>query len=484
MLKDMNKLTYILLFCAMALTSCTDWLDVKPKTHVEEKDLYKNEQGFKEALTGIYIDMTSNALYGQNLTYGFIDFLAQRYSVEPSYAEDFDNPKWYEFEQNSDNTLNYTNNIWSKSYNLIANLNNLLANIEKNGDRIVTEGFHDIIKGEALGLRSFLYFDLLRMWGPIYKDNPSSPSIPYRSTFDRSTAKLLPAKNVADSIIVSLKEAEKLLENDAMDITFPIYSETSTTHPFLMRRFKRMNKYAVKAELARVYMYMGDKTNATHYAEEVINAKKANGSKIFALITDNSTDHLGSTELIFSLSMDSQTFGDIVENNFIQANWSSYYINSRDRIHELFDVANDGSNDMRMKEGIGFEIGVNGGFTRKFAQNNFSYALNNTMPLIRLPEMYYILAECSNDLGTATKYLSLVRGSRGLDDVVLTDEDSKLLNIEKEYRKEFYAEGQLWYFYKRHGYKTFQFCPVEKELTEANYRFSIPDDEITLGNIN
>lgn len=480
----MNKLAYTLLSIAITFASCSDWLDVKPKTNVEEEDLFKNEQGFKEALTGVYIDMSKNSLYGLNLTYGFLDFLAQRYSVYPDYTADFSLPKWYEFEQNSDNTVNYTNTIWSKSYNLIANLNNLISRIESNGDVIYTEGLRDLIKGEAIGLRSFLYFDLLRMWGPIYKDNPTSPSIPYRTAFDRATAKLLPAKDVADSIIVSLKAAEELLENDAMDINFPIYSETSKTDPFLMRRYKRMNKYAVKAELARVYMYIGDKTNAALYANEVVNAKRANGSKMFALITDNSTDHLGSTELIFSLSMDSNTFGDEIKENFLRSNWSYYYINSRDRIYELFDVSNDGGNDMRMKEGIGFDISVNGGFTLKYTQNNFSYALNNTMPLIRLPEMYYILAECAGSLSDAAKHLSTVRGTRGLDDVDLANEEQKLYNLEKEYRKEFYAEGQLWYFYKRHGYKTFQFCPVKKDLTEANYRFSIPDDEITLGNIN
>ena len=486
MQKNMNKLTYILLSSAIVLASCSDWLDVKPKTNVEEEDLFKNEQGFKEALTGAYIEMSRNNLYGQNLTYGYIDFLAQRYSVVVGWdgIEDFSLPTWYEFEQNSDNTVRFTNTIWSESYNLIANLNNLLSKIETHGDAIITKGYRDLMKGEALGLRSFLYFDMLRMWGPIYKDNPTSPTIPYRTAFDRSNAKLLPAKDLADSIIVSLKAAEQLLENDGMALTFPIYGETSKAEPFLRRRYKRMNKYAVKAEPARVYMYIGDKTNAALYANEIVNAKKENGSKMFALITDNSTDHLGSTELIFSLSMDSEKFGDEMKENFQVSNGSNFYINGKSRINELFDTSVDGNNDMRVKEGAGFQFSVDAGYTLKYTQNNFSYALDNTMPLIRLPEMYYILAECTDDLAQSAKYISLVRGSRGVDDVEFTNRDEQLYNIEKEYRKEFYAEGQLWYFYKRHGYKTFQFCTLEKDLTEANYRFSIPDDEITLGNIN
>jgi hypothetical protein len=105
------------------------------------------------------------------------------------------------------------------------------------------------------------------------------------------------------------------------------------------------------------------------------------------------------------------------------------------------------------------------------------------MPLIRLPEMYYILAECTDDLEESAALISTVREARGIEDVSFANETEKMNNIEKEYRKEFYAEGQLWYFYKRLGYETFLYCPVDK-MVEANYRFAIPDDETILGNIN
>ena len=52
-------------------------------------------------------------------------------------------------------------------YQDIANINNLLAYLETNGHYITTEGYWEMIS-EALGLRAFHYFDLLRMWGPIY----------------------------------------------------------------------------------------------------------------------------------------------------------------------------------------------------------------------------------------------------------------------------------------------------------------------------
>lgn len=138
-----------------------------------------------------------------------------------------------------------------------------------------------------------------------------------------------------------------------------------------------------------------------------------------------------------------------------------------------------------MKSGAGFNISSNGAYTLKYEQKNlYSWALQNTMPLIRLPEMYYILAECTDDLKEAGRLLSLVRGARGVEDLpTLNSETERLNNLEKEYRKEFYAEGQLWFFYKRWAYKTFEHCPISN-MNETHYRFPIPDDETILGNIN
>ena len=479
----MRKTIIALCAVAMALTSCGDWLDVEPKTYVEEEDLFKNEQGFKEALTGIYIAMAETPVYGRELTYGFMDIIAQRYYNDENSLADYEQETWYTYP--SVRTESYTVNFWNYGYNIIANINNLLQNIEKHGDNIKTAGYHDIIKGEALGLRSFIYLDLLRMFGPIYKDNASSPAIPYRTAFDRSEKKLLPASQVADSIIVSLKEAESLLENDPMNISFPVASDDTSIDPFLNYRFNRMNKYAVKAVMARAYLWKGDKINAAAKAQEVIDAKKADGGKRFALVTDNSQDKVCSTELLFSLSMDSKTFPDRVESEFMVAMWNYYVLFDVQRLYDIFDIKVDGTNDMRMKEGSGFNISSNGAYTLKYSQQNlFSFAIECQMPLVRLPEMYYILAECTDDLAESARLLSLVRGSRGVEDLQpFKNEDERMLNLEKEYRKEFYAEGQLWYFYKRNAYKTFLNCPISN-MQEANYRFSIPDDEESLGNIH
>ena len=50
--------------------------------------------------------------------------------------------------------------------------------------------------------------------------------------------------------------------------------------------------------------------------------------------------------------------------------------------------------------------------------------------------------------------------------------------LNKEYQKEFFAEGQWFYFLKRHNCQNFYRCPVEKMVY---YVLPTPDDEVEYG---
>ena len=86
--------------------------------------------------------------------------LVQRY--DNNNDSDDVRAKIYDYKNQSDpkNTLA---SIWSAMYQDIANINSLLTYLETNGHYITTEGYWEMIKGEALGLRAFHYFDLLRI---------------------------------------------------------------------------------------------------------------------------------------------------------------------------------------------------------------------------------------------------------------------------------------------------------------------------------
>lgn len=471
MKKNLYIIFTVLFF--LSLGACEKWLNVLPKSTIAEEDLFSRERGFKEALTGIYLDMGSVSLYGERLSYDYLDkTLAQLYNP---YATS----KNYEFL--STNTIN--EGIWSSMYTLIANINNFLSWTEKKPEVIKTPDMLDLVKGEAIGLRSYLYFDLLRLWGPIFSEsNTASPTLPYRSVFSRKAIDPIPGNAFMDSIIVDLEKAEKLLEKDPMHISYEDPSYESYNN-FFAFRMKRMNKYAVKALLARVYLYKGDKVKALRYAKEVIYARDSKGKYYFSLVTENSSDPILSSELIFSLNVFELYKRIEVAFSFPRG---TYVVNSKERINRIFNTVVDGHNDFRVAEGKGFLFSSNGAVSRKYHQEGvFSSVVKNTIPLIRLSEMYLIVSECSTDYGESARWLSELRTARGTFALsAFKSESEKMDKIEIEYRKEFYAEGQYWYFLKRNFKKTFLTYPFQdREMTESNYRFAIPNSEVN-SNLN
>ena len=116
------------------------------------------------------------------------------------------------------------------------------------------------------------------------------------------------------------------------------------------------------------------------------------------------------------------------------------------------------------------------------------------MPLIRLPEMYYIAAECrisgpDKDLGEARSLLQEVRKARAVYEELDAnlDEAGLMAQLEKEYRKEFICEGVVFYFYKRLGYEKLprqsDVMSGSKVIDDAVYMLPYPDFEIQSGRV-
>src|SRR5690606_30347955 len=103
-----------------------------------------------------------------------LDVLSQVYNI-PS------NHRMFQFSRyNYENAANaqLIDNIWLSAYNSIANLNNILRQVDARPGLLDSRDYA-LVKGEAMGLRAFLHFDLLRMFAPSYGSNASAPAIPY-----------------------------------------------------------------------------------------------------------------------------------------------------------------------------------------------------------------------------------------------------------------------------------------------------------------
>ena len=65
----------------ICLTACDRWFDVNPQTEVKQKELFSTDQGFYNALMGVYLNLSDPELYGGELQFGLVDVLAQTYSI-------------------------------------------------------------------------------------------------------------------------------------------------------------------------------------------------------------------------------------------------------------------------------------------------------------------------------------------------------------------------------------------------------------------
>src|SRR5689334_15471106 len=118
----MKKLFYISIL--IALTSCNKFLDVKPASQIDKDDLFKTEQGFEEALNGVYSLCSSTSLYGANLTF-MNDILSQNYQFNDVILQQTAN-----FNYTLPSVVSKNYDTWTTAYRAIANCNYLLAAVD------------------------------------------------------------------------------------------------------------------------------------------------------------------------------------------------------------------------------------------------------------------------------------------------------------------------------------------------------------------
>ena len=90
----MRKVLYLGLLIGLSLNmACSDWLDATSETQVEADDLLSNEDGFKDAMIGVYINMDEffNGKRGHETFagQGFSIELIRRYGIRTSELGDY-----------------------------------------------------------------------------------------------------------------------------------------------------------------------------------------------------------------------------------------------------------------------------------------------------------------------------------------------------------------------------------------------------------
>jgi hypothetical protein len=112
-------------------------------------------------------------------------------------------------------------------------------------------------------------------------------------------------------------------------------------------------------------------------------------------------------------------------------------------------------------------------------------ALSGRLPVIRLPEMYLVSAEASiaTDPDKSRERVNELRRHRECDILIpdnVVDPETLHAEILLEYRREFIAEGVLFYYYKRLDAARVE--GVAGDFDKARYLLPRPLEEIEFGN--
>ena len=485
--------------------SCESWLDIKPIDRSSGAELFSSREGFIKALNGVYVELNNRNLYGRNME-TMVDVMGHYFNVSSSGVYD----QVRRFSYTSTDAIAVYEAIWQKVYNLIVNLNVIIDECGESNSAL-NGIWHGLIKGEALAMRAFLHLDMLRLYGPVYINDPTAVCIPYVVNTDQMVSPLLPANEISQLIIKDLtdaiallKETDPIIENGVMN------SADAGGDNSLRYRQYRMNYYAARAVLARAYMWIGDHQSAYTTATALLRDAHAAGSEVFPFITTSAAtdgtvpDRKFSTEAIFSIYDNYITTG-IYDYAFSPTLDDTrilrlFYANNAElwsgRISQLFDNIDDYRYKLWFATYPAMEGRTTVHYIRKFqsasgsltaAQRNVESAFRNMHPLIRITEIYLIAAEsCLNinpaALDEAKGYLNKIRAARNVADLPGEEVAQVRNNIEWEFRREFLGDGQMFYFYKRIGKQMIpsgQSATADIEMNTLTYVVPLPASEIS-----
>lgn len=420
----MNTMTkYItLIFAAMMLFSCDDFLDKKPVDQIAADEYFIDEASSESAVLALYRSMTGGFLYGQALII-IPEFAAGHVNNVYNY------PEFVNFEQNSIRIDNpWTLNIWTASYNVINAANNVIDKVPQVPTGLITDAKRAQFVGEAKFIRALNYFNLVRSWGDV--PLVLTPTSSTASIADLQVGRTATSEVYAQ-IIADLTEA----------VNLPV------TYANLDQTRGRATQFAAKALLAKVYLYRGTMTgNNDDFVQSASLAKQVI-DKGDTLATDYASiwRTRNTAESIFELQFDAQSLNAIA--GVTLPNSAALFF-AKDTIFKQFDDA-----DKRKAATV---YTTNGKFY--IGKYSNSQATQN-VPVIRLGEVYLIYAEAQARAANAIAgdpyaYYKAIRDRAGLttgDVSSFASVAAFITELQREKRKELMFEGEAWYDYTRTG---------------------------------
>lgn len=422
----MKKFIIPIIF-GLGLTSCSDFLEREPVEQISIRDQFSTKEGALKALNGVYYSTRSTYFGLANFTYG--DLLSGNISFSPRPSgvsagiEIVPSSVELLYNFSDDPNISQLKLTYSDNYQIINNLNLILENIDSTPD--VDESLNKQIKAEALAMRAFIHYQLLKFYAQNYSftSNASHPGIVY-NTRTLVVGVDYPTRN-------TVSECYSLMEND-LTTAISLFQDSPAISVGTSKNFMNIN--AAKTLAATIALDRQDYAKAISISTDVIE-----NSGIQLAETSSYIQSFSSNESIFEIANTNED-DSYVRNIYNPKTGYSNYVISKDAI-DLYTT-----NDQRLKLITKQSINTieNGATIKKDYYFSKKYVAPVSGLIYRLSELYFIRAEAalkSGNTALASQDINTIRNRAGLSDINSITIDELLM----EKRKEFVFENRYFF---------------------------------------
>ncbi len=415
------KKIYIIYFLGVLLVaSCENMIEVdNPTNQLGTPQVFEDTQTANAALTGLYASLRDRSVITGGSYIGIAPLLA-------SYADDLD---CYYYDQNgvvdiSRNLQQETNltieSIWETTYQQIYYANAIIYGIQHS--KTLTNEDKNRLQGEAILLRSLLYYYLQELFG----------DIPYTAGTDYEYNRNLPKttnEELLSQLVTDLKEAITYLSDD--------YRNPERIYP---------NHKVAELLLARIYLIQKEWTLAEQTASDILQ------SPLYEFQNDiQEVFHKSGSHILWQLKPKNN--GDATSEAtfyyFTDAAPNSYALTE--------DLVNTFPDDDLRKQFWMTPVSFNDDswYRPDKYKNLVGTNTNEYSVVFRLAEVYFIMAEAlakQNRYDEALPYLNATRERAGLTALTSLSDDDFIAELLAEKRREFFTEfGHRFFDLKRLG---------------------------------
>lgn len=411
--KKLYTITSIL-FCMMITQSCEKLLEVDaPSNQINATDVFENLSTADAALSNLYADIQASSLFSGG-SWGAGAILGVYTDELNCYSTSVQNSDFDMYQNVQIPTNLKIKAIWTTAYQEIYMANAIIEGVDKSD--ALAEKDKKRIKGEAIFIRSLIYFYLSQIFGDIPYTTVTNYTI-------NQSLKKTSEKDVLTKVQNDMLTAVNLLDDNYRNAE---------------RKF--VNKKTAELLLATILMTQNQWLEAEKLLRNII------GSSLYTWQTDlTKTFKISGKHIIWQLK-------PLKQGNSTNEAQLYYFVNTVPNNYSLSDnlVSSFEDNDLRKQTWIK-TISIN---QRPYYRvDKYRNTVNNTDEysiVYRLEEAYLLLAETlvqQNKLSESIPYINAVKQKAGIGLLPNNANKEQLINeILIENKKEFFSERGIRFF--------------------------------------